>query len=235
MSKDKALKDMESETKIEIGTKILREGILTEQLAPGERLKQKELADQLGVSPTPVREILRRLEVEGLVEYRPRKGSFVSQATAEDVVENTPILCALERLAMKLAIPKVSEDCIARLSIYQDEFEQAWKKKDLFNVNRLDYLLHREIHIASGSDTLRSLINRIWPRHGHLLWMIPNRIEITNQQHRTILEYIRDGNVESAADAIEEHVKMSSEVVLEYLSMNVEKGGIKSLGLEMSD
>ncbi|MCU0256823.1 MAG: GntR family transcriptional regulator [Vicinamibacterales bacterium] len=93
----------------------IRQAILSRVLVPGQRLHVQELAAQLGVSPTPVKDALTRLEAEALVEIRPRSGTFVTSLSPEDVAETFEIRCALECLAAEKAIPHTTPDVIDEL------------------------------------------------------------------------------------------------------------------------
>ncbi|MCX6586721.1 MAG: GntR family transcriptional regulator [Acidobacteria bacterium] len=86
----------------------LRDAILTRGFKPGERLQVEEIAEKLGVSLTPVRHSVQRLCTEGLIEIRPRSGTFVATLTVEDIQSTFEVRCALECLAAELAIPRLS-------------------------------------------------------------------------------------------------------------------------------
>jgi GntR family transcriptional regulator, rspAB operon transcriptional repressor len=93
----------------------LRQAILTAVFQPGERLQVEDIAAKLGVSPTPVKSAIQQLSTEGLVEVRPRSGTFVAQLTAVDIRETAQIRCALECLAAELAVVRITEEELHRL------------------------------------------------------------------------------------------------------------------------
>ncbi|HAA47289.1 MAG TPA: hypothetical protein DCE03_02200, partial [Synergistaceae bacterium] len=93
----------------------LREAIFRKELKPGDKLVENDLAEKLDVSRTPVREALRMLESEGLIERNPRKGLFVKGFTAEDVMEIYSIRQALEALAIRICCQRITEDEVAEL------------------------------------------------------------------------------------------------------------------------
>lgn len=93
----------------------LRQGILSRLFSPGERLRVNELAAKLGVSFTPVRHAVQRLATEGLVEIRPRSGTFVASLSTQDIEETFEIRCALECLAAEKAVNRITADDIRRL------------------------------------------------------------------------------------------------------------------------
>ena len=87
--------------------KTLREAILTGELEPGERLMEIKLADKLGVSRTPIREAIRKLEIEGLVNMTPRKGAVVAEISEEDLQNVLEVRRVLEKLAVELACSSI--------------------------------------------------------------------------------------------------------------------------------
>ena len=90
----------------------LRQGILKGELEPGERLMEVQLANRLGVSRTPIREAIRKLELEGLVVMIPRKGAEVAKISEKNLQDVLELRCALEELAIELACERISEDML---------------------------------------------------------------------------------------------------------------------------
>ncbi len=208
----------EKRTKLEIGAEMLRDAILTSKLKPGLKLNQQDLAEEFDMSPTPVREILRRLEAEGLVVYIPRKGVYVSEVTAPQYKEVIPIRACLEKLAAELAVPQFTEELNNKLQSIQSEFEAAWGSKDLAKVRKKNYQFHETIYEAANSPALTGLINRMWPRFAtDLLWIVPGRTELSIKQHNSIIEAIRDSDATNASLLMEEHILKSGEAVLNYI------------------
>ena len=110
----------------------LRDAILTGKLVPGERLMENQLAEKLGVSRTPVREALRMLELENLVELVPRKGAQVLDMTEKDIVNILEIRSALEGLATSLACKKMTKECLQQLKNMKNSryiMMQFWNTK----------------------------------------------------------------------------------------------------------
>ncbi|HEC35905.1 MAG TPA: GntR family transcriptional regulator [Anaerolineae bacterium] len=205
-------------TKLEQAARVLRQAILQGDLRPGQKLKQQELAESLGMSATPVREVLRILEAEGLLVHIPHKGVFVAEVSPEDTEEIAPIRVALESLAVKLSVPRLSEDDIANLERLAQRIEQAWQKMDLANVRRYNYHFHATIYRASGSEILCGLIERLWPRFAtDLLWMIPGRAERSIEQHRAILEAIKRRDATGAADLMADHITTAGKSIADFM------------------
>ena len=114
----------------------LRDAILTGKLQPGERLMENQLAEKLGVSRTPIREALRMLKLENLVELTPRKGAQVLDMSEKDIVNVLEIREVLEGLAAQLACKKMTSETLEELKKTELEFEQFAKENDLEKVDR---------------------------------------------------------------------------------------------------
>ena len=107
----------------------LREAILEGKLKPGQRLMEVQLAEQLGVSRTPIREAIRKLELEGLVVMLPRKGAYVANMSFKDLIDVLEIRASLEGLAASLAAERRRDEDIEELEKLAKEFEQCVKKQ----------------------------------------------------------------------------------------------------------
>ena len=225
-------------TKLERAARILREAILRGDIRPGQKLKQQELAERLGMSATPVREVLRILEADGLLEHIPYKGVFVARISPEDTAEITPIRVALETLAVRMYVTRLTDDDdLARLEKLVDEMEQAWQEMDLVRVRRSNYHFHSAIYEGTGSEMLQNVIGRLWPRFAtDLLWMIPGRAEQSVRQHRAILDALRERDEERAVKAMAEHIETAGEQITEFIErqsdVTVQSGFIEMLGQE---
>ena len=130
----------------------LRTSILTGELKPGERLMEIHLADKLGVSRTPIREAIRKLELEGLVTMIPRRGAEVAQITEKNLRDVLEVRRALDALAVELACERITEDELAELKKACENFELETKRGNANQVAQADVELHDIILKASGND-----------------------------------------------------------------------------------
>jgi DNA-binding GntR family transcriptional regulator len=204
-------------TKLAQAARILREAILRGDLRPGQKLKQQELAEWLGMSATPVREVLRILETEGLVEHIPHSGVYVAEVSPENTEELTAIRVALEGLAVRRFVSRLDDRDLEVLESFVDEMEQAWREMDLVLVRRINYQFHSTIYTGAGSEILRGFIERLWPRFAtDLLWMIPGRAEQSITQHRAIVKALRMRDEDLAADAMVHHIRTAGEQIIEF-------------------
>lgn len=188
----------------------LRERILKGTLKPGERLMEIHLANQLGVSRTPIREAIRMLELEGLVKMVPRKGAQVSKISREDLQDVLEVRKALDTLAVKLACERITEDEIAKLKDAEMEFERILKTGDTTQIAEADVAFHDVIQMASKNKRLKNMISNLAER------IYRYRFEYIKQQsdggrtlvdeHRAIIKYVEERNEAEAIKAIELHI-----------------------------
>jgi DNA-binding GntR family transcriptional regulator len=186
----------------------IRELIVSLELQPGSIVDERALMARLGIGRTPVREALRLLAREGLVEIHPRRGVFVSRVEAGDLAALSEVRAALESLAARLAAERRTAEDEARTVELLDELAGGGSldERALFE---LDQRLHRHVwrcaHNAFLEETLDAyfvLTLRIW------LLAIDrvSRLDRAVQEHRELLEAIRDGDADAAADAMLRHV-----------------------------
>lgn len=153
----------------------LREAILKGELKPGERLMELHLASKLGVSRTPIREAIRKLELEGLAVTVPRKGAEVARMTEKDMEDVLQIRKALDELAVQLACDNISEDEIALLKVALKNFEDSTNGGSIKRVAQADMDFHDSIYRASNNPKLMNMLNNI-----------------REQMYRYRVEYLKD-------------------------------------------
>lgn len=166
--------------------KTLRQGILMGDLAPGQRLMEIQLANQLGVSRTPIREAMRMLELEGLVVMIPRKGAQVAKISQKGLYDVLEVRSALEDLAMELSCKRITEEELAQLRNAIENFKMAVKKKDITQIAEQDVALHDIIYAATKNDRLIALLSNL-----------------REQMYRYRMEYLKNFSVHQ--DIIDEH------------------------------
>ena len=155
--------------------KTLRQEILKGELEPGERLMEIQLAERLGVSRTPIREAIRKLELEGLVLMIPRKGAEVAKMTLKDMEDVLEVREALDELAAKIACKKISDEQLANLKTIKDEFKRSMDSGDVKKIAEEDVKFHDAIYEATNNAKLVSMMNNI-----------------REQMYRYRVEYLKD-------------------------------------------
>lgn len=188
----------------------LRERILMGNLKPGERLMEIHLADQLGVSRTPIREAIRMLELDGLVKMIPRKGAQVASISREDLNDVLEVRKALDALAVKLACERISDDETVKLKQAEEHFEKMLKTGDATAVAQADVAFHDVIHAASKNKRLKAMISNLAERiYRYRFEYIKNQSDGGKNlvtEHQNIMHFIEEKNVEEAVRAIELHI-----------------------------
>ena len=141
--------------------RTLRQAILRGELKPGERLMEIRLANQLGVSRTPIREAIRMLELDGLVIMVPRKGAQVAQITEKDLNDVLEVRLGLEELAVKLACERITEEELRSLYQASRSFEKLIETEtdDLQKLAQADVDFHDVIYQATNNERLIQLLN----------------------------------------------------------------------------
>ncbi|HEY8481647.1 MAG TPA: GntR family transcriptional regulator [Spirillospora sp.] len=142
------------------------EGISSGRWEPGERIVERRIAAELGVSQGPVREALRQLEAERLIESLPNRGARVRDFTERDLAEIFPVRAGLERTAAELALPRLSDDDLNALEEHNRKLAEAAKGSDLHEQMRLSIAFHRAIVENAGNRLLVS----VWEGLGIELW-----------------------------------------------------------------
>ncbi len=190
--------------------KTLRQAILTGELKPGERLMEIHLANQLGVSRTPIREAIRMLELEGLVTMVPRKGAEVSRISKQDISDVLEVRGALDTLAVRLACERITPEEITRLEEAGKAFVQAVGRGVLTDVAQADVEFHDIIVEASKNKRLVQMVNNLAERvYRYRLEYIKdvNSHKSLIEEHERILSCVKNGDAENAEVAILAHVK----------------------------
>ena len=139
----------------------LRQAILRGELKPGERLMEIQLANKLGVSRTPIREAIRKLELEGLVLMIPRKGAEVAEITEKNLRDVLEVRCALEELAVQLACDRMDEEGVRELRAAAETFESILNSDDITQIAQADVAFHDIIYAATDNRRLIQLLNNL--------------------------------------------------------------------------
>lgn len=140
----------------------LRQAILRGELKPGERLMEVQLANKLGVSRTPIREAIRKLELEGLVLMIPRKGAEVADITEKSLMDVLEVRKALEELAVQLCCDKITGKEIEELHRAADDFRRILKTSDdVTEIAEADVRFHDIIYLATGNQKLIQILNNL--------------------------------------------------------------------------
>ena len=139
----------------------LRDMIVEDKLKPGAWIREQDLATQLKVSRTPLREALKLLDLEGLIRLYPNRGAVVTELTVDDVKQKLEVLAALESLAGRLACQMATEEEIAEIQALHYEMCAAFSRKNRLEYFKLNQQIHTAIVATTGNKTLIETHNRI--------------------------------------------------------------------------
>ena len=188
----------------------LRQAILRGVLKPGERLLEIQLANKLGVSRTPIREAISKLELEGLVLMIPRKGAEVAEITEKSLKDVLEIRRALEDLAVRLACEKITKEELKELKKAGDEFKKVLKSQDITEVAEADVRFHDVIYMATDNPKLIQLLNNFREQMYRYRVEYLKKDEVRPQllaEHDEIIKYITEGNQEEASNVVCRHIE----------------------------
>ena len=187
----------------------LRQAILKGELEPGERLMEIQLADRLGVSRTPIREAIRKLELEGLVLMIPRKGAEVAKISEKSLRDVLEVRRSLEELAIERACQRMTDDDIRDLEEAQNAFRIAINSGDAMSMAETDEHYHDIIYNGTGNNRLVQILNNLREQmYRYRLEYIKDadKRQVLVIEHDNILKAIRGRHVAEAKTAIREHI-----------------------------
>ena len=201
----------------EVVCETLRDAIRKGVLKPGERLMEIQLAEELGVSRTPVREAIRKLELEGYVIMMPRRGTYVANLSIRDVNEVFEIRTSLDSLASGLAAERITDDELERLQRLLVIIGGYVEANDMDKIVETDTEFHDLLYQASRNTRLVGIIFNLreqLTRFRTTSMSFPGRLKATLEEHRRIVEAIAQGDVKEAQQAAEDHMEKSEQTLL---------------------
>jgi DNA-binding GntR family transcriptional regulator len=188
--------------------RAIRELIVSLELAPGAVIDERELIDRLEIGRTPVREALRRLAQERLVEVYPRRGMFVTGVDVRELARLSEVRAVLEPEAARLAAKRATDGDRVQIDALLDELGAG--SADDRELIALDERIHRTIYGAAHNELLEVTLEQYYVLALRIWVMSLDRhheLEDAVQEHRTLLEAVRDGDAERAATTMTSHVQ----------------------------
>lgn len=209
----------------------LRDAILKGELEPGERLMEIQLAERLGVSRTPIREAIRKLELEGLVLMIPRKGAEVAKISEKSLRDVLEVRRSLEELAAELACQRMDAEALKDLEDAQKAFIQAVESGETMTMAEADEHFHDVIYMGTGNTRLVQILNNLREQ------MYRYRLEYLKDthshekldgEHQAIFENIRNGDKEAVCTMVGQHIDNQKEAILAAIRENEKKKAEKA-------
>jgi DNA-binding GntR family transcriptional regulator len=197
-------------TKAEVATETLRARIRSGELKPGDPLRIDVLTRELGMSSTPVREALRLLQADGLVEYHPHRGTNVAAATSGPVIDDVYRLrMLLEPFATETAVSLLTDEELAALERSHQALAKALTNRRVSRkkIGEMNVTWHWTIYKAAQMPILVELIQRLWDDFPwRTLWAIPDTVTRSAEDHALIMEAIRERDAARAGALMREHI-----------------------------
>ena len=204
----------------------LRQAILKGELEPGERLMEMQLAEQLGVSRTPIREAIRKLELEGLVLMIPRRGAIVAKITEKDLRDVLEVRSSLERLSTELACERIHDSTIDELRKAQEAFKEALNQNDITLQAQRDVEFHDVIYKATDNLRLIQMLNNLREQmYRYRLEYLKHDLahQTLIEEHEAIIEALSKRDKETAINIIVRHVYNQELTVMKKIQSDCDK------------
>lgn len=201
----------------------LRQAILTGELKPGERLMEIHLANKLGVSRTPIREAIRKLELEGLVTMIPRRGAEVAQITEKSMNDVLEVRRAMDALCTELACERITTEEVEALEAACEQFIKIAATKDIRKCAQADVHFHDIIVKATGNKRLVQLINNLSEqmyRYRFEYLKDVSRYDTLIEEHKQICEAIKNRDKEAAKAAAELHIDNQAKAIINQIRLD---------------
>ncbi len=214
---------IEFKTKTEVVHERIREEIMTGKIKPGQRLVMSDLAKDFGLSEIPVREAIRRLESEGIVQFTPHVGAVVSEINENEFLEIYIIRIELESLATRLAAPHIKEKDIDFLYNLIQKAEIAIKQNKNEKLGPLNKDFHLKIYQAAPYPHLFGMIVSLWEKFEltkSVFAYVPKRAVPSWNEHKSIVDALKTNDAELASSLVRKQKLRTMSALEKYLKDN---------------
>lgn len=188
---------------------FLRNNIINGNFTQGEKLSETSLQKKLRISRSPIREALRILAVEGLVEILPRKGAYVKKITMEEMNNMTVVVANLEALAARLALPRLTDKHFKKMVSLVKKMEQQVRKFSTNDYTKTHNDFHETFILPCNNPILTDLVaklRRLYVRPSITLYYFMNNIEDAVKGHLRIIDTLKKGNPQEVEDVVKNHI-----------------------------
>jgi DNA-binding GntR family transcriptional regulator len=199
---------------------MIRQAIVDGRLAPGQRLTEERLAGELGISRTPVREALKVLQSEGLVDAAPNRSATVRAYEPGDLEDIYQLRALLEGYAARRAAGRLSDEKLLALRTSCERFEAMSPADDLREVVRENFVFHNTILEAAGSTRLSGMVRQVVELplvYKSYVWYSPEQARISQHYHRQITRALERRDAERAELVMKEHVLEARDVLMAHV------------------
>jgi DNA-binding GntR family transcriptional regulator len=199
----------------------LRERILSNELAEGETIRQEALAEEYEVSRMPIREALKRLDAEGLVQLTNNRGAQVTKHSLEEIGEIFDLRIMLEVDLFRRAIPLMTTTNFARCDKILDEMEASYDADDVSKWGALNYDYHSNLYAAAGRRLTNDLLHRInlqSARYVRMHLSVMKQRDPAKEEHRSLLTLAQAGKIDEACALLDNHIRRTKDQLLEMVA-----------------
>jgi DNA-binding GntR family transcriptional regulator len=213
-----AIDNQRKKSKVEAAVDRLRQAILSGEIAPGQWLRQDELAQRLGISSTPIREALRRLESDGLVEHVPHQGVKVVAYSLNTAREYYQLRAMLEPYALRLAAARLQPADLAELEALVTQAQVLLARQAMSELTEANWRFHEHLLGLCGSRLVQDVVGRVrrsFPLD--TLLMIPERAAASVAEHQVIVTALRNNDIAAAEQEMRTNIENARAAMLARL------------------
>lgn|GEM_PF-323004 len=209
----------EPTTKTALAVQALRSAILRGELTRDIPLTTARIAQQLGMSQTPVREAIRVLQAEGLLHHEPYHSVSVIRYSAKDIHDIFQLRADLEAQATSIAVSRLTSATFDQLDALQMEMRHAARRGDLERLNRLNTKWHLLIYSAADNRVLLEVVQHLWKKFmSEVNWIQPDHAERSLEQHDLLLAALRERNSELAVELLRAHIQHGEQAAIQFIA-----------------
>lgn len=227
MPESQASDDFGGELLSAAAKRLILDRIIHGQYPPGERIVEFQLAKELGVSQSPVREALRELAALGIVTILPRRGARVRMPTAEELADVSVVRSEVDALAARLAVKRIGDSELDQLELLVEVMFARLDHQDFAGVTEADVRFHQLIVRTSRNRALERVFETLAPFARTFITLTLPRVDVREilGEHRTILHALRDRDASRAAEAARQHQMHVSELMLTHFPSSEDNDG----------
>jgi DNA-binding GntR family transcriptional regulator len=209
--------------------KMINKGLLVR----GQKINEKALCESMGVSRTPVREALRLLKSEGLIDLIPHKGAYISQPCIEEINDMFEVMSVLEGTCARLAVTKMKEKDLQRIESLHEDLEEQYRNRNHEAYLKRNNVFHSFIQELAGNKVLNGVINGLRQKillHRQRQLYQPERFDQSIKEHRDLLNAFRKKNPASAESLMQKHLLMQCKALVGLYASKDAKEGERAAG-----
>lgn len=198
----------------------LRERILSGEMAEGETIRQEALAEEYDVSRMPIREALKRLNAEGLVQWTNNRGGSVTKHSLSQIGEIFDLRSLIEVDLFRRAIPVMTEADFSRCTKILEQMEASYLEDDVGKWGTLNHAYHSALYGAAGRELTKELLDRInlqSDRYVRMNLSVMKQREPAKEEHRRLLDLAKVGQVEEACALLAQHIRRTKDQLLKMV------------------